>query len=220
MGVDVGGRRKRFDAALVDGRRLVAVRSRQSVEDVVSWVRSASPAVVAIDSPRSTAAPGTTHRPDERRLRAAVCGIRWTPPANRLPGNRYYEWIIEGLRLYAALEREPVEVVECFPTASWTRWYGPRDGRRRAAWTGAALAATDLVGVPSRTSQDARDAIAAALTARDYARGCCEAFGEIVVPCRRQYELRGVSARALAPGQAGRATPSELAPRTFGVPFS
>jgi predicted nuclease with RNAse H fold len=184
MGVDVGGARKAFDVALVDDRRLVDVRRRQSVEDVVAWVAAARPAVVAVDSPRSCAPAGRTCRPDERALRAAVCGIRWTPPRDRLAGNPYYAWIVHGLRLYDALALESADVIECFPTASWTRWHGPRDGRPRSQWTRAALAALDLEGIPARTTQDARDAIAAALTARAYTLGAVEVFGEIVVPAR------------------------------------
>src|SRR3954451_23206163 len=110
MGVDVGGRRKAFDVALVEESRLVGVRARQSVDDVVAWAHAAGPAVVAIDSPRSCAPPGCTHRRDERALRDAVCGIRWTPPRDRLDGNPYYEWIVEGLRLYEALAGIAVEV--------------------------------------------------------------------------------------------------------------
>lgn len=182
MGVDVGGRRKGFDVALVDGRRLTGLRARQSVADVVGWVHSSRPEVVAVDSPRSCASPGSTHRPEERELRLSVCGIRWTPARKRLDGNPYYEWVVEGLRLYEALADQAVEVVECFPTASWTRWHGPRRGRPRAAWTREALAALDLDGVPALTNQDARDAIAAALTAREHARGRSQSFGAIVVP--------------------------------------
>ena len=182
MGVDVGGRRKAFDAALIEDDRLVEVRSRQSVADVVAWVLAARPSVVAIDSPRSTAPAGGTCRPDEKLLRAAVCGIRWTPERAKLDGNPYYEWVVEGLRLHDALASGAVEAIECFPTASWTRWHGPRDGRPRADWAREALAGMGLRGVPARTNQDQRDAIAAALTARDYAQGRFEAFGEIVVP--------------------------------------
>jgi predicted nuclease with RNAse H fold len=182
MGVDVGGRRKAFDAALVDDRHLIGWRRRQSVDQVVAWVESAQPTVVAIDSPRSCAPPGQTHRPEEKELRDAVCGIRWTPSEGELDGNPYYEWIVEGLRLYHALAWRPVDVIECFPTASWTRWHGARGGRRRSAWTSRALAAHELRGVPPRTNQDTRDAIAAALTARDYEQGRCQRFGEIVVP--------------------------------------
>lgn len=182
MGVDVGGRRKAFDAALVEGQRLIGLRRRQSVDDVVAWVASPQPTLVAVDSPRSCAAPRCTHRPEEKELRDAVCGIRWTPASSQLAGNLYYEWIVEGLRLYDALAHEPVNVIECFPTASWTRWHGARNGRRRSVWTREALAALNLQAVPPRTNQDMRDAIAAALTARDHDQGRSQAFGDIVVP--------------------------------------
>lgn len=168
--------------ALVEDQRLVGLRQRQSVEDVVAWVASAGPSVVAVDGPRSCAAPGRTHRPEEKALRDAVCGIRWTPPRSQLDANPYYEWIVEGLRLYDALASQPVDVIECFPTASWTRWHGPRDGRRRSVWTREGLAALALEDVPPSTTQDMRDAIAAALTARDYEQRRFQAFGEIVVP--------------------------------------
>jgi predicted nuclease with RNAse H fold len=182
LGVDVGGRRKAFDVALLDDRRLIGWRPRQSVDQVVAMVEAAKPTVIAIDSPRACAPPGHTHRPEEKELRDAVCGIRWTPAEAQLEGNPYYEWIVEGLRLYDALTRLPVHVIECFPTASWTRWHGARRGRRRSAWTRQALAARALPGVPARTNQDMRDAISAALTARDYERGRCQRFGDIVVP--------------------------------------
>lgn len=182
MGVDVGGERKAFDVALVDEERLLGLRRRQSVDDVIAWVGSARPSVVAVDSPRSCAPPGRTHRPEEKALRDAVCGIRWTPPREKLDGNPHYAWIVEGLRLYDALADASVEVIECFPTASWTRWLGSRGGRSRSAWTREGLAATGLDDLPPRTTQDARDAIAAALTARAYDQHRCEAFGAIVVP--------------------------------------
>jgi predicted nuclease with RNAse H fold len=184
MGVDVGGKRKAFDVALIEDRRLIGWRSRQSVDEVVAWAAKAKPNVIAIDSPRSCAPPGWTHRAEEKALRDAICGIRWTPPSAKLDGNPYYEWIVEGLRLYDALRQERARVIECFPTASWTRWHGARDGRRRSVWTREALDAIDLEGVPRHTNQDIRDAIAAALTARDYDQGRCERFGAIVVPQR------------------------------------
>ena len=166
----------------MDERRLLALRRGQSVEDVVELVAAARPEAVAIDSPRSCAPDGERSRPDERALRAGVgANIRWTPPRAELDGNPYYEWIVEGLRLYEALAGR-VELVECFPTASWTRWAGPRAGRRRSEWTCAALAELGVEDVPARTSQDSRDAIAAAVTAREWSLGRCEAFGEIVVP--------------------------------------
>jgi predicted nuclease with RNAse H fold len=183
MGVDVGGRRKGFDVAVIDDRALVELRGHLAVEEVVALAGRHRPQVIAVDSPRSCAPPDATHRPDEAALRRGVgVGIRWTPPRSALDGNPYYAWILHGLELYAALRGETT--VECFPTASWTRWAGPRDGRPRSAWSAAALASLDLAGVAARLNQDQRDAIGAALTARAFARGECERFGEIVVPRR------------------------------------
>jgi hypothetical protein len=118
----------------------------------------------------------------------AVCGIRWTPDEREVGANPYYGWVVEGLCLYEALGRRGVPAIEVFPTASWTRWLGPRGNRSRAAWTTAGLAALPLDGLPVRSNQDVRDAIAAAVTARAHARGMTEAFGEIVVPLGGYFE--------------------------------
>ena len=182
LGVDVGGARKGFDAALIDDHELVLLRSRLTSQDVVDLVRSARPAVVGVDSPRSCASAGESTRPGERQLARTICRIRWTPDETRVRASPYYGWIVEGLALYDALAACDVEVIEVFPTASWTRWHGKRSGRRRPAWTTAALAALDLDGHPARINQDQRDAIAAAVTAREYSYGLTETMGEIVVP--------------------------------------
>ncbi len=187
LGVDVGGPRKQFDVALVEDDRVVDLQPRQSVDQVVARVESSRPSVVAIDSPRSCAPAGRTRRESERALADAVCHIRWTPPRDGLDGNDYYRWIVEGLRLYDALRDAPCDVIECFPTASWTRWHGARGTRTRARWSRDALAALGVDGVPGRTNQDQRDAIAAALTARAFDSGQYSCFGgEIVVPVRRK----------------------------------
>jgi predicted nuclease with RNAse H fold len=181
LGVDVGGPRKGFDVALIDDRRLLRLARRQNLDSVVSLVETNRPAVVAIDSPCCCAPEGATTREGERRLGREVCGIRWTPDRKKVHANKYYEWIVEGLALYTALEGGP-EVIEVFPTASWTRWTGPRQGSR-AAWTRRGLEALGLGLAP--TNQDQRDAIAAAITAREYSQGLTETFGEIVVPLPR-----------------------------------
>jgi predicted nuclease with RNAse H fold len=182
LGVDVGGERKGFDAALVRDSAVVELRSRLRAADVAAWALAVRPEVIAIDSPRRSAPDGCTSRECERALARAVCGIRWTPDARRLAVGAYYGWVRAGLELYAELR--DWEVIECFPTASWTRWIGPRAGRSRAAWSSAGLAALALSGVAAR-NQDQRDAVAAAVTARQYAAGATEAFGEIHVPAGR-----------------------------------
>jgi predicted nuclease with RNAse H fold len=148
----------------------------------VEVVQRERPAVVGIDSPGTCAPDGARSRADERALARAVCGIRWTPDAATVARGGYYGWVVHGLALWEALRPLGVELVEVFPTASWTRWHGPRGTMARADWSRAALASLDLDGVPARTSQDVRDAIGAAVTACEHAAGCTDRFGEIVVP--------------------------------------
>jgi predicted nuclease with RNAse H fold len=181
-GVDVGGRRKGFHIAIVDDRALDEVAHVKRAGDVVAWLGERMPQVVAVDSPIAVAPDGAASRDCERRLARAICGIRYTPERSRLAGNGYYEWVEHGLELHEALRGGPWTVIECFPTASWTRWAGSKGPRTRAAWTQAALGALGVAGLPRRLGQDSRDAIAAAVTARAYGRGETEAFGEIVVP--------------------------------------
>jgi predicted nuclease with RNAse H fold len=182
LGVDVGGARKGFDCALVDESRLAGLWARLDHEGVLALVGRSRPELVAIDSPCCCAPVGRTSREDERLLGRAVCGIRWTPDQAEVRSNPYYGWVVEGLALYEALERRGVRTIEVFPTASWTRWLGPRAGRSRTAWTTAGLAALPLDGLPARSNQDVRDAIAAAMTARAHSGGRTEGFGQIVVP--------------------------------------
>jgi predicted nuclease with RNAse H fold len=179
LGVDVGGERTGFDTALVSDSAVVELRSRQRVEDVVAWAEAVAPEAIAVDSPRRPAPGGCTSRACERALARAVCGIRWTPDGERIAAGAYYAWVREGLKLYGALDGW--DVIECFPTASWTRWIGPRDGVPRAAWTTRGLAQLGLSGMQAG-NQDQRDAVAAAVTARQYTAGATEAFGEIHVP--------------------------------------
>jgi predicted nuclease with RNAse H fold len=187
-GIDVGGRRKGFHAAGVSATEVVAGPHRLAkVEGVLQWLDALEPTVVALDSPMTCAPPGEGSRAGERALMKDVCGIRWTPDETKLEGNAYYEWIVCGRELYEALDRERArtgwEVIEVFPTASWTVWAGPRGSLRRGRWTRQALEGMALDGLPPRRlNQDDRDAIAAAITARLHAQGRSRRFGEIVVP--------------------------------------
>jgi hypothetical protein len=89
------------------------------------------PAVVAIDGPRFCAPEGHSAREGELQLARQVCGIRWTPDIRHVRANLYYAWILEGLALFGTLEGCGAEVIEVFPTASWTRWHGQRGLRTR-----------------------------------------------------------------------------------------
>lgn len=182
LGVDVGGPRKRFDVALLTGNRLTVLAAGLDRDAVVALVDAVHPAVVAIDGPRSCARAGESARGCERTLSRRVCGIRWTPDAESVHRNPYYAWILEGLGLFAALDVPGVMTIEVFPTASWTRWFGPRGSASRAGWSREGLDRLAVADLPGHTNQDQRDAIAAAVTARQHAAAETEMIGEIVVP--------------------------------------
>jgi predicted nuclease with RNAse H fold len=179
-GIDVGGERKGFHVALLEGWSVEVINLHRP-QDVAAWLHARRPQVIGIDSPRRAAPDGMRFRDCERDLRRAVCGIRWTPDMTRLAGNAYYGWVRHGFRLYEALDGE-AEVVEVFPTAAWTRWAGPRGTDSRTIWSRRALAGLPVEDVPARTNQDVRDAIAAALTARLHSERRTEMFGDIAVP--------------------------------------
>ncbi len=183
LGVDVGGARQGFDVALVSDGEVLRLDGQLTCAEVVTIVNDAKPVVTAIDSPCRCADDGHTSRQSEREVAKDVCGIRWTPDESRVHASSYYAWIVEGLHLYAALHDAPTEVIEVFPTASWTRWCGKRGGTQRSTWTRAGPHTLGLRGIPKRTNQDQRDAIAAAATARQHSAGATKRFGgDIVVP--------------------------------------
>jgi predicted nuclease with RNAse H fold len=185
LGIDVGGERKGHDVAVVDDRGLAALAGGLGLEAVLELVGVHRPVLVAVDSPRCCAPDGLRARESERTLNRLVCGIRWTPDAIRLQHGSYYAWIRAGLALFAALDARGADTIEVFPTASWTRWFGPRGPATRSRWSREGLARLGLRGVPSRTNQDQRDAIAAAVTARQHTDGMTDSIGEIVVPSTR-----------------------------------
>jgi predicted nuclease with RNAse H fold len=185
-GVDVGAAAKGFHLALVDGRRLVGGPARcASVAAAVRLLSAWAPQLVAVDSPRRPASPGARSRPCERAFaRARICGLRFTPDRRSLRSSRYYAWILNGFALYRGLASAGLSAIECFPTASWTCWHGPREAAPRTAWSTAALRGLGLTGVPERLSQDERDAIAAAVTAWYHTMHLTERFGDLVIPRR------------------------------------
>ena len=191
VGIDVGAPRKGFHAAALGPALEVELREFRGddqLDRIAGWIGSVTPEVVAVDSPAAWAAPGLQARRCEVAFaQARICGIRFTPDAATAAARTdgYYGWIEHGLALWSRLGELGVAVVECFPTASWTQWHGPRDGTSRARWTRRALASlTDrgLSGTEAATNQDRRDAVAAALTARQWTRNEMLAFGPLVVP--------------------------------------
>jgi predicted nuclease with RNAse H fold len=132
-GVDVGAKRKGFHVAVVSENGTESRFEDTDPSAVIAFLAARRPCVVAVDSPRSPAPPQARSRECERALvRARVCGIRFTPDEAALrshPGG-YYDWVLNGFALYeelvAASEEAGWVVIECFPTASFSRIAGPR----------------------------------------------------------------------------------------------
>lgn len=182
IGVDAGGNRRGFDVAVIDDRRVLALESHLALNQVIDLVHTSHPTLVGVDSPRCCAPVGQTSRDGERQLARSICGIRWTPDEQHVFASAYYAWIVEGLALFQALATREIEVIEVFPTGSWTRWQGKRGSQTRPAWSQQGLANLGLDDVPARTNQGQRDVIAAAATARLHTLGLTETLEEIVVP--------------------------------------
>ena len=83
-GVDVGGKRKGFDVAVIDDRRVLALQGHVTCQQVVDLAIRNRPAVVAIDGPCCCAPGGQTARDGELQLARSICGIRWSPAQQRV----------------------------------------------------------------------------------------------------------------------------------------
>lgn len=203
IGIDVGGPRKGFHAALVRGTEILARRREHDPAALAAWCAAQRAAVVAVDAPcrwrRPAPAPARTA---ERALAAAGIACYYAPTEERARSHPFYSWMLPGAALFAALRdsgfplhldaadatARPVSI-ETFPQAVACALAGthvsarPADKRRvrsdllRAA--GFALTGNE--------SQDELDALLCALAATAFARGAFHAYGDatdgfIVVP--------------------------------------
>ena len=171
-GVDVGGRRKGFHLAVIEGDEVTELEQYPDAQTLADHLIALEPEAVGIDSPSEWAPVGQKSRPAERQFAARkICGIRYTPDlatAAAHPGT-YYDWIFNGMELWDALRSNryfQTRLFEVFPTASWTLWHGPRGDRKREEWSQEALEALPLKLPEVKWTQDLRDAVAAAASLR------------------------------------------------------
>jgi predicted nuclease with RNAse H fold len=200
IGIDVGGPRKGFHAALVRGTEILARHRERDPAALAAWCAAQHAPVVAVDAPcrwrRPAPAPARTA---ERALSAAGIACYYSPTEERARSHPFYSWMLPGADLFTALQAHhpllltdatarPVSI-ETFPQAVACALAGthvsarPADKRRvrsellRAA--GFALTGNE--------SQDELDALLCALAATAFARGAFHAYGDaedgfIVVP--------------------------------------
>ena len=187
----MGGKKKGFHLAVVERNRVIFPGDRagraKDAQALVRLLESFQPCCVAVDAPRAPAEEGERTRACERAFaRAGICRLFWTPSRSAIDANRFYAWMQRGFELYAALAAAGLPAVECFPTASWTVWGGPRRGVARSTWSRRILEnLTDGLGLKApldELGQDSRDAVGAALTARAHELGRTRCFGDLVVP--------------------------------------
>ena len=169
-GVDVGGRRKGFHLAVIEGDRVTELVHYADAATLAAHLIALKPQAIGIDSPSEWAPDGQKSRPAEREFASKkICGIRYTPDlatARAHPGT-YYEWIFNGMELWDALRQDSHlkdRLYEVFPTASWTILHGPREDRKREDWSHEALMALPLQLPAVKWTQDLRDAVGAGWT--------------------------------------------------------
>ena len=101
-GIDVGGPAKGFHGVMLRGRLIVDTLHETDASAMARWCGTWKARVIGIDAPCGWSRTGGS-RAGERAL--AELGIRCfaTPTEERADGNRFYDWVRNGLRLYAAL---------------------------------------------------------------------------------------------------------------------
>lgn len=202
-GIDVGGPRKGFHAVALRGRRVIATLNATDPLAVAAWVRAVGAVAVAVDAPGRWSLTGRA-RPAEREL--ARLGFRCfatpTEAAARAHPRGWYDWMLAGAALYAALAPthpfypvlgpDGATALETFPHAVAGTLAGrpPRTGEDKAAFRRAVLRAAGVDPAPL-VGVDFVDAALCALTAQRLGLGRTTALGEaaeghIVVPDRRR----------------------------------
>ena len=181
IGVDVGGPKKRFDVAVIDEASLRDLRGRLTCNEVVGIVEKVQP-----NGLRSTALLVRARRSEITRVRTQAQQADMPYPLDARRDSSGRERLLrldhrgpQALRGARLIGRERNRGLSDRVLDTMAR---SRGSQRRSAWTREGLTKLGLNGVPNRTNQDQRDAIAAALTARQHAEGLTECFGEIVVP--------------------------------------
>ena len=115
-GIDVGGRKKGFHLAVIQGQEVVELGQYRDVGELVAELVELGPGAVGIDSPPEWAPDGEKSRPAEREFaRQKICGIRYTPDRATAEAHAgsYYEWVFNGMELWEGLVKGPTRYLKC-----------------------------------------------------------------------------------------------------------
>jgi predicted nuclease with RNAse H fold len=181
IGIDVGGRKKGFHAALIQDNDF-EVKQLQSVEEALDWCKRDVAAVVAIDAPCMWSV-SSNSRKCERELnyKGSVIQCFKTPTRDASLENDFYMWVHNGAELYERLRSLPrCEVIETFPYAIHCFLEGtiyPRQGQSkvRARRTTLSRIGYDITNL---TNTDYVDAALCAHVAQQFDRRKVWKFGD------------------------------------------
>lgn len=199
VGIDVGGARKGFHAVALR-RGVLESCPKTDLASILAWVRELRPAAIAIDAPCHWAREGGS-RSCERSLRIGDERISCfsTPTAERAAGRSFYDWVRNGLRLYAALAPDyplhgggPVRtprMCETFPQAVACHLAGRKVSARHKSPVRRRILHEAGYDPSGLSNIDWIDAALCAIAAESLVAGGCQAFGDpadglIVVPLK------------------------------------
>lgn len=199
VGVDVAGSRRGFHAVAIRDDAYFGQCKSVNPTEIVEWCLTVGASFVGVDSPCQWSL-GIGRRKAELELAAEGISSFPTPTRDRAAKNAFFEWMLNGERLFMELARagfslfegrvspgQPLVYFETYPHAVACAL----SGRVISAENKKAVRLQLLLGAgvetPNRSGMDIIDAGLCALTARCLAEGEYETYGRsqdgfIVVP--------------------------------------
>lgn len=189
IGIDVGGPKKGFHAVALEGTRVAARTHTADAEALAAWCAAQSASVVAVDAPCRWRRPAPAlARASERALAAARIACYYAPTEERARTHAFYQWMLPGAALYAALRpRFPLHVggevagpvaIETFPQAVACALAGKLVSAKEKRVVRRDLLLCAGLTLNDDETMDEIDARLCALAAASFARGEARAYGD------------------------------------------
>ncbi len=188
VGVDVGGPRKGFHAIALSGSRIHASLRTPVAAELAAWCRAHDAQAVAVDAPCRWRPPGGPGRLAERELAREGMACFPTPTRERAAGHPFFQWMLGGAEVFAALERfyplyagrshEGPVCFETFPQAVACALAGGIVSAKEKRPVRTALLQRAGINVAALATIDEIDATLCALAAQRFTEGSFKAYGE------------------------------------------
>lgn len=197
VGVDVGGPGKGYHAVALSGVVIAGRLHTRDAREVAEWCIHHAATAVAVDAPCGWRRAEAPARAAERELAAARISCFLTPTRERARGHVFYNWMLMGESLYAALApRFPLHTggppgrpvaFETFPHAVACQLAGEIVAARTKLATRTALLQRAGLATTAGVKIDDVDATLCALAAQHFRANRFRAFGDatdgyIIVP--------------------------------------